>query len=113
MTGTLVTLLIERRRELTMLRLVGAGRAQMRKMILIESGLVGLISQALGVAAGFALALILIYVINVQSFGWTIQFHVPLAFLSQALALLLVTTVLAGVYPARLAAGLTTVLSEE
>jgi putative ABC transport system permease protein len=73
-------------------------------MVMIESGMLGLVGQIFGVLAGFALALILIYVINVQSFGWTIQFHVPLAFLVQASALLLVVTTLAGAYPGRLVA---------
>ena len=63
--------------------------------------MLGVVGQIFGVLAGFALALILIYVINVQSFGWTIQFHVPVAFLLQASALLLVVTTLAGAYPAR------------
>jgi len=42
----------------------------------------------------------------VQSFGWTIQFHVPVAFLLQASALLLVVTTLAGAYPGRLVANI-------
>jgi putative ABC transport system permease protein len=103
-TSTMITLMIERRRELATLRQLGAGRRQIRGMVMIESGILGLVGQIFGVLAGFALALILIYVINVQSFGWTIQFHVPLAFLVQASALLLVVTTLAGAYPGRLVA---------
>ena len=104
-TGTLVTLMLERRRELATLRLVGADLGQIRRMIVIEAGLLGVVSQALGAAAGLALSIVLIYVINVQSFGWTIQFHIPAAFLLQAMVVVLVATTLAGVYPARLAAG--------
>jgi putative ABC transport system permease protein len=104
-TGTLVTLMLERRRELATLRLVGADLGQIRRMIVIEAGLLGVVSQALGAAAGLALSIVLIYVINVQSFGWTIQFHIPAAFLLQAMVVVLVATTLAGAYPARLAAG--------
>ncbi len=104
-TGTLVTLILERRRELAMLRLVGADLGQVRRMIVMEAGMLGLVSQALGAAAGLALSLILIYVVNVQSFGWTIQFHVPVGFLAQAMLVVLVATAIAGIYPARLAAG--------
>jgi putative ABC transport system permease protein len=75
-------------------------------MVMIESAMLGIVGQIFGVLAGFALALILIYVINVQSFGWTIQFHVPVAFLLQASALLLVVTTLAGAYPGRLVANI-------
>jgi putative ABC transport system permease protein len=103
-TSTMITLMIERRRDLAMLRQVGASRRQVRRMVMIESGLLGIVGQAFGVAAGFALALILIDVINVQSFGWTIQFHLPMVFLLQASALLLVVTTLAGAYPGRLVA---------
>jgi putative ABC transport system permease protein len=105
-TGTLMTLMIERRRELSLLRLVGADLGQITRMIVIESGFLGLVGQALGLVTGFALALVLIYVVNVQSFGWTIQFHVPLAFLAQSSALVIVSTTLAGLYPARFAARL-------
>jgi putative ABC transport system permease protein len=104
-TATLVTLILERRRDLALLRVVGADLGQIRRMIVIESGLLGLASQVLGSLAGLVLAVILIYVINVQSFGWTIQFHLPVAFLAQAMAAVFVATTLAGLYPARLAAG--------
>jgi putative ABC transport system permease protein len=104
-TATLVTLILERRRELAVLRLIGADLAQVRRMIVFEAGLLGLASQLLGGLAGLLLSLLLIYVINVQSFGWTIQFHLPVLFLAQAMALVLAATMVAGLYPARLAAG--------
>ncbi len=103
-SGTLLTLILERRRELTALRLIGADRRQVRKMVVIEAGMIGLVSQVLGLAAGLGLAIILIYVINVQSFGWTIQFYLPGPFLLQSSVALFVATALAGLYPARLAA---------
>jgi len=46
-------------------------------------------------------------VINVQSFGWTIQFHLPTAFLIQSSILMVLATALAGLYPARRAVRLT------
>jgi putative ABC transport system permease protein len=104
-TATLVTLILERRRDLALLRVVGADLGQVRRMIVIESALLGVASQVLGSVAGLVLAVILIYVINVQSFGWTIQFHLPIGFLAQAMAAVFVATTLAGLYPARLAAG--------
>ena len=101
--ATLLTLVLERRRELAMLRLVGAGRPQIRRMVVIEAAMIGLLSQGVGLAVGIALSLILIYVINVQSFGWTIQFHLPLGFLAQSTVLIAAATALAGLYPARVA----------
>jgi putative ABC transport system permease protein len=104
-TTTLVTLALERRQELAMLRVVGADAGQVRRMVMIEAALLGVIGEVLGLAGGFALALILVNVINVQSFGWTIQLHVPALFLTQALLALLAATTVAGLYPARVAAG--------
>ena len=105
--ATLVTLTLERRRELVMLRQLGAGRAQIRRMVVIEAAMLGMLSQGVGLPVGVVLSLILIYVINVQSFGWTIQFHLPLGFLVQSTLLIAVTTALSGFYPARVAARLT------
>lgn len=104
--GTLLTLVLERRRELSLLRLTGADRGQVRKMVVIEAALIGAVSQAIGLTMGFALSMVLIYVINVQSFGWTIQFHLPTAFLVQSTVAVIVATSIAGIYPARRAAQL-------
>ena len=104
---TLLTLTLERRRDIVMLRLAGAERRQLRWMIMAEAGLLGGVSLGLGLIVGMALSLILIFVINVQSFGWTIQFHFPVAFLVQSSLLILVATVVSGLYPARLAARFT------
>jgi putative ABC transport system permease protein len=104
--GTLLTLVIERRRELTTLRLVGADRRQVRRMVVIEAALIGGASQTIGLGVGLALSLVLIYVVNVQSFGWTIQFRLPVAFLLQASAAVVLATSLAGIYPAHRAAAL-------
>ena len=101
--GTMLTLVLERRREFGMLRLVGASRSQLRRMVLIEAGFIGLVGQTVGTACGLLLSMVLIYVINVQSFGWSIQFHLPTAFLLQSSALVLLATALSGLWPARLA----------
>ena len=49
------------------------------------------------------LSLILIFVINKQSFGWTIEFHWPVAVLLGALTSVYAATILAGLYPAAIA----------
>jgi putative ABC transport system permease protein len=104
--GTLLTLVLERRRELSLLRLTGADRRQVRRMVIIEAALIGGVSQGIGLIVGLTLSLILIYVINVQSFGWTIQFHLPVAFLIQSSVVVVIATAIAGIYPARRAAQL-------
>lgn len=76
-TISLLTLIAERIRELGLLRAAGMTRSQMQRLILLESAWIGGTASVLGVAAGFVLAAILSYLINVQFFGWTIEWHVP------------------------------------
>ncbi len=101
--NSLVALVLDRRREIGLIRYLGADDGQIRRMVLTEAGLVGLLAAGLGLMLGAALSLELIYVINKQSFGWTIQFHPPVVPLAGALLLVWIFTVLAGVYPARFA----------
>jgi putative ABC transport system permease protein len=101
--GALLALVIDRRRDFGLLRFLGAASGQMRKQILLEAGLLGLLSTLAGLLLGLALSLVLIYVINKQSFGWTIRFHWPVAVLLGALCVVYMSTVLAGLYPARVA----------
>jgi putative ABC transport system permease protein len=101
--GALLALVIDRRRELGLLRFLGAATGQVRKLILVEAGLLGLLANLAGLALGFALSLVLIFVINKQSFGWTIRFHWPVQILLGALTVVYAATVLAGLYPTQVA----------
>ena len=101
--GALVSIVIDRRREFGVLRFLGATGRQIRGLILVEAGLIGILAIAIGLALGIVLSLVLVYVINKQSFGWTIQFHWPVAVLLSSIAIVYAATVLAGLYPARLA----------
>ena len=74
---TLTTLVSERAREIGVLRAIGASRAQVQGIVLVESTLIGLLSSLLGIVAGLALSLVLTFVINKAFFGWTIQLSVP------------------------------------
>jgi putative ABC transport system permease protein len=101
--GALLALVIDRRRELGLLHFLGAATSQIRKLIVVEAGLLGLLANLAGLMLGFALSLVLIYVINKQSFGWTIRFHWPVEILLIALTVVYAATVLAGLYPAEVA----------
>jgi putative ABC transport system permease protein len=102
--NTLVTAVLERRRELATLRAIGASRAQVERLVQWEAMYLGLIGALLGVAGGLALAWVLIAVINKQSFGWTIRMTVPVEVLVQAVVLALGAAWMAGYLPARWAA---------
>jgi putative ABC transport system permease protein len=101
--NTLSALILERSREIALLRVLGTSREQIRLMILLESAILGIVSTTVGLISGYVLSYILIFVINKQSFGWTIQFDPPLALVAGSLAITFAATVIAGLYPARLA----------
>ncbi len=101
--GALLAMVIDRRREFALLRFLGGAQPQIRRIILWEAGLLGLLANVIGLVLGGFLSLILIFVINKQSFGWTLQLHWPVGLLLAALTGVYLATVLAGLYPARTA----------
>ncbi|MGH9392684.1 MAG: FtsX-like permease family protein, partial [Terriglobales bacterium] len=82
---------------------LGATGAQIRRLLLAEAGLVATLALAIGWGMGLVLAVILARVINVQSFGWSIQFHYPAFYLAAATVAVWIATLLAGWLPARAA----------
>ena len=102
--ATLATLIYERQREIALLRLVGATRKQIRRMVVIEALTIGAVSQIIGIVIGILLAVVLVYVVNVQSYGWTIRFRLPIDFLIQSTFAILAVTAACGLYPATRAA---------
>lgn len=104
--ATLSAVTADRRDEIVTLRFLGASRRQIARMVLCESLLLGLAGVILGLAAGGLLSLLLIEVINKQSFGWTIQFHPPVGLVVQLTVLVLAATLISGWFPARRAANL-------
>jgi putative ABC transport system permease protein len=109
--NSLNALIIERQRDIGILRAVGGSRRQVEKVTLIEAGMIGFFSHILGLLCGFILSILLIYVINKQSFGWTIQFSIPLWSLIESWLIVMITSLAAGLIPARRAARMNTVES--
>ena len=98
--SALMSLQLERRREIGTLRAVGMTRRQLWKLTLVETGLMGTTAGIIAMPTGLVFALILIYIINLRSFGWTLQIYLQPAYFLQALIVALVAALLAGVYPA-------------
>ncbi|HEV2720100.1 MAG TPA: FtsX-like permease family protein, partial [Thermoanaerobaculia bacterium] len=99
--NTLSALILERAGELALLRVLGVTRAELRRMVVLESSILGLASTSVGLVMGYALSWILIFVINKQSFGWTIEFHTPARLIAAGLAVTFLSAVVAGLAPAR------------
>jgi putative ABC transport system permease protein len=98
--SALMSLQLERRREIGTLRAVGMTRRQLWRLTLVETGLMGTTAGILAMPTGFVLAVILIYIINLRSFGWTLQMYLQPVYFLQALTVALIAALLAGVYPA-------------
>ncbi|MEO8083508.1 MAG: ABC transporter permease [Ardenticatenales bacterium] len=98
--AALMAVQLERTRENATLRATGMTVGQVGSLAMTQTGLLGLVAGILSWPAGLTLALILIYVINRRSFGWTIQTHIdPLVF-ARALVLAVGAALLAGIAPA-------------
>ena len=105
-TLSLTALVAERTREIGVLRATGARRGQVLRTIMTEAGYLGVTGLFLGGITGFAVALVLMQVINRAFFGWTIDWYTPWPLLGFILILVLVVCLLAGLPPALRAARL-------
>jgi len=98
--SALLSLELERQRELGILRAVGLTVRQLWRLIMLETGLMGAVAGLLAMPTGYVLALILVYIINRRSFGWTLQMQVLPGPFIQALVVAVIAALLAGIYPA-------------
>ncbi len=73
--GALMTLFIERQREFGIYRALGFSSRQVAGMTLMEGLGMGLVSYLMSIGVGTLLAWVLIRVINLRSFNWTIFFY--------------------------------------
>lgn len=98
--SALMALQLERARELGVLRANGLTPRQVWKLVTAQTGLMGLAAGLLSIPVGLVLSLIMIFVINRRSFGWTVRMEVAPEVLLQAFGLALASALAAGLYPA-------------
>jgi putative ABC transport system permease protein len=91
---------LARAKEFGMLRHVGVTRRQVLSILAIEGGSLTALGIVTGFALGWVISLILVFVVNPQSFHWTMQLHMPWPLLATVAGLLLaaaaLTALLAG-----------------
>ncbi|MEQ8768608.1 MAG: FtsX-like permease family protein [Planctomycetota bacterium] len=97
--GTITSLLLERAREVATLRAVGLSLRQLGRLIISETGLIGLFAGLVSLGGGAILAWILVAVVNLRSFGWSIDFHFVALDWLRFVALAVAAGLLAGVFP--------------
>jgi putative ABC transport system permease protein len=98
--SALMSLQLERARELGILRATGMTIDQMWRLTFLETGLMGATAGLLAMPVGWILAWILIHVINLRSFGWTMEMMLTPGLFLQAVLVALAAALLAGIYPA-------------
>jgi putative ABC transport system permease protein len=94
---------LARAKEFGMLRHVGVTRRQVLQLLAIEGGSLTLLGVATGFILGLLISLILVYVVNPQSFHWTMQLHLPWGLLGGVAGVLLAASVLTALVSGRYA----------
>jgi len=81
-TSSFAALAWSRKREFGVLRFLGLTRGEILRMIAAEGAAAGTLGAAIGLVAGAAISLVLLHVINRQSFHWSLELHWPLGALA-------------------------------
>jgi putative ABC transport system permease protein len=97
--SALMSLQLERTRELGTLRANGMSIQQLWGKTLLETGLMGLTAGLMAIPIGWLLAYILIHFINLRSFGWSLQMQTDPTIFVLALVVSVSAALLAGIYP--------------
>ncbi len=107
LTGTMGMNVMERTREIGVMRAIGATDKQVMKQVIIEGGLIGLISWLLAVLLAFPISSLMSYIINISVFGVPGEYSFTATGFIIWLGAVLVLSVFSSVLPARKAARLT------
>jgi putative ABC transport system permease protein len=83
---------LARAREFGMLRHVGVTRRQVLAILAVEGGLLTVLGVVCGFVLGLVISLILVFVVNPQSFHWTMQLHLPWGLLAGVAAVLVLAS---------------------
>lgn len=106
LSSSLGAIVLARRREFGMLRHIGLTRRQIAAMLAAEGGLLALIGAAAGLLAGGAISVILVRVVNRQSFSWGMELHFPFLALGGLTLVLFALAVLTAYWSAEEATGM-------
>ncbi|MEO8718678.1 MAG: ABC transporter permease [Burkholderiales bacterium] len=106
LSSSLGALVLARRREFGVLRHLGMSRREIGAMLATEGALLALAGAVAGLVLGAAISLVLVYVVNPQSFGWSMDLHPPYAFLLGLTAVMLVLAMLTAWFSGREAMGM-------
>jgi putative ABC transport system permease protein len=106
LSSSLGAIVLARRREFGVLRHLGLTRADIRAMLAAEGALLAALGAAMGLILGAAISLILVYVVNRQSFNWSMELHPPYALLAALTGILVALAIATAVLSGREAMGM-------
>ena len=106
LSASVGAIVLARRREFGMLRHVGVTRTQIGGMLAAEGGFLALLGVAAGLVLGALISLVLVYVVNRQSFNWSMDLHPPYALLAGLSLALILLAALTAYFSGREATGM-------
>ena len=106
LSSSLGAVVLARRREFGMLRHLGLTKGQIRAMLAAEGALLATVGAVAGLLCGAAVSLVLVYVVNRQSFNWSIDLHPPYLLLGSLIVVLVALAILTAVLSGREAMGM-------
>ena len=101
LSSSLASQVLARRREFGVLGHIGMTRLQVGGMLAAEGALTSAVGLLVGCALGWLISLILIYVVNRQSFHWGMDLHIPWVPLALFCAVMLSLATLTAVFSGR------------
>ena len=102
--NTLLASVLDRTREIGVLRAIGATQIQIRRIVVLEAGWMGLIGGVLGLFAGTVMAYHHVVYNTKELTGWTFQFYYPYGVAIFSVFAAVILCLLAGYGPAKRAA---------
>lgn len=92
---------LARAKEFGMLRHIGVMHRQIFTMLAAEGGLLTTLGIVLGFVLGWGISLILVFIVNPQSFHWTMQLHLPWGWLTMIAVIMLASAALTALLAGR------------
>ncbi|MET0343639.1 MAG: FtsX-like permease family protein [Polyangiales bacterium] len=99
--GTMLAAILDRIREIGMLRAIGATRHQVTMSLVAEAGFMGVTAAICGVSAGIPLGVLLVKVVGSAAGGWKLQYYFPVEAALRVSLLVGIAAALAGIFPGR------------
>jgi putative ABC transport system permease protein len=104
--GTMLAAVLDRIREIGMLRAIGATRWQVTSSLIVEAGFLGFAAAFCGVVTGVPQGFVFMRVIGMTANGWHLPYSFPFETALRVSSFVVIAAALSGYFPGRRAAGM-------